>query len=543
MRQNTPKRSNMKKIRKVSIRLLAFVLAIVMMAGTGVCVSADDSVQNAAANSASVKSIISASSAATGSITQTKGKVKIAFFGDSITYGTDGAVHAATGKITRVAKPFPDVVASYLNAECVNYGMGSIGLFGLIQETAYDKVSKTDLSSYGVAVLCYGVNDKGHPLGSYKSTDTTTLIGRYRKLVNYLKKKYPKLKILIITPWNTGKTDRSAHGRAIKKMADSMGVACIEQTDGPLPFSVSSKVLPDAVHPTQEYYNKIGYWVAEKLNSLCQVPKKKTALGQVRTEFKSVVYTGKIKNQTITVKDVNGNILKENEDYTLSFKNSINTGTATVTATGKGWYTGTVSTTYKIRSRSLSSCADVTVKESDLLYDGKAKDVNLVVTAKIVKKKYTLKEGKDYKLTYKDNVKPGIATVTITGIGNYEGSIKTTFTIRPRAVDVSVSKIKTSSVELGWPTRKCPPSGYEIQYSRSKDFSKKTKAIDIQNPNAVMGLIYGLDSNTTIYIRVRCYTKSGKTMIYSVWSPTICCTTKRQSYTAKVQNNQNSENK
>ena len=41
----------------------------------------------------------------------------------------------------------------------------------------------------------------------------------------------------------------------------------------------------------------------------------------------------------------------------------------------------------------------------------------------------TLATGTDFTVSYKDNVKEGTATVTITGAGNYTGIINTTFTI------------------------------------------------------------------------------------------------------------------
>ncbi len=41
----------------------------------------------------------------------------------------------------------------------------------------------------------------------------------------------------------------------------------------------------------------------------------------------------------------------------------------------------------------------------------------------------TLAAGTDFTVSYKDNVKEGTATVTITGAGNYTGIINTTFTI------------------------------------------------------------------------------------------------------------------
>ena len=44
-----------------------------------------------------------------------------------------------------------------------------------------------------------------------------------------------------------------------------------------------------------------------------------------------------------------------------------------------------------------------------------------------------LTEGVDYALTYKNNVKPGKATMKITGIGKYTDSVSKTFTINKKA--------------------------------------------------------------------------------------------------------------
>ena len=42
----------------------------------------------------------------------------------------------------------------------------------------------------------------------------------------------------------------------------------------------------------------------------------------------------------------------------------------------------------------------------------------------------TLKKGTDYTVKYTNNVEKGTATVTITGTGNYKGTLTKTFTIR-----------------------------------------------------------------------------------------------------------------
>lgn len=60
------------------------------------------------------------------------------------------------------------------------------------------------------------------------------------------------------------------------------------------------------------------------------------------------VYTGKAVTQKLTVK-VAGKILTSGTDYTVSYSNNISAGTATVTVTGLGRYTGAVSRTFAIK--------------------------------------------------------------------------------------------------------------------------------------------------------------------------------------------------
>ncbi len=60
-----------------------------------------------------------------------------------------------------------------------------------------------------------------------------------------------------------------------------------------------------------------------------------------------------------------------------------------------------------------------------LVYDGKEKKP--IISAYYYDRK--LKENADYKVTYKNNVNPGTATIEVTGIGGFEGTITDTFTI------------------------------------------------------------------------------------------------------------------
>lgn len=142
-----------------------------------------------------------------------------------------------------------------------------------------------------------------------------------------------------------------------------------------------------------------------------------------------------IPNQTYTGKDIKpevkltyeGMTLKKGVDYTVSYSNNRKVGTATVTITGKGNYYDTVKKTFKIVSgkKDLSK-AKLTGLE-DAVYDGKAHTPKPTVTldGKV------LKEGTDYKLTYKNNTRPGIATVNVAAVasGAYKGKTSGTFIV------------------------------------------------------------------------------------------------------------------
>ena len=72
----------------------------------------------------------------------------------------------------------------------------------------------------------------------------------------------------------------------------------------------------------------------------------------------------------------------------------------------------------------------------DSKYDGEEHKNKLTVTD--TKTKATLKEGRDYELSYSEDVtNAGTVTVTVTGIGNYEGSFEVTYEITKRHVTLT----------------------------------------------------------------------------------------------------------
>mgnify|MGYP000039694223 CR=1 FL=1 len=147
----------------------------------------------------------------------------------------------------------------------------------------------------------------------------------------------------------------------------------------------------------------------------------------------------------------------ENADYTVTWINNryVGTATAVLTGTGKiledgtaiGTYFGEKRITFKIKGTALSasmvSWADGS-KNVSVVYNGEEQEPEVRVS---LQKKVKGKDGKmvtqttylweyddyykegDYKVSYLKNVDAGTATVVITGVGGYTGTVKKTFKI------------------------------------------------------------------------------------------------------------------
>lgn len=142
---------------------------------------------------------------------------------------------------------------------------------------------------------------------------------------------------------------------------------------------------------------------------------KKALISKLKFEtISDKPYTKKAVKPNVTIK--NGTVtLKRNEDYTLTYKNNVKIGKATVIVRGKGNYEGTKKLTFQIK-RNIGS-AKITVQKS-YRYTGKLVKPNPVVKhgTKILKK------NKDYTISYKNNKKAGTAQMTIKGKGQYAGT-------------------------------------------------------------------------------------------------------------------------
>ena len=189
------------------------------------------------------------------------------------------------------------------------------------------------------------------------------------------------------------------------------------------------QVLPESDHNYSNNTDKT--WV---------YPYKNTAVGFIKITFSSQTslennrdfiyiytlddelvgkYTGtELAGKTVTVKD-NGFKIRLTSDYSV---------------TRYGFKIDKISGhTYK----KLSSCT-IKLSKTSVTYNGAAQKPT--VTVKNGSK--TLKLNTDYKVTYSKNTNVGTATVKITGMGEYTGTVNKTFTIKKLSLSkVSVEKI------------------------------------------------------------------------------------------------------
>ena len=162
---------------------------------------------------------------------------------------------------------------------------------------------------------------------------------------------------------------------------------------------------------------------------------------------KTFEYTGSAIKPAVQVYD-SGQLLKAGTDYTLTYRNNIKAGTATITLKMKGNYTGSETITFEILPLSLQD-ERVRTEELTLQTTGKMLNPAPVVyfgTKKLVKgtdytiAAYTL-DGEDW-----DRKSPGEVTLTIQGKGNYSGEITVKASVVPKGNTlIPVNKLTVSA--------------------------------------------------------------------------------------------------
>ena len=145
-------------------------------------------------------------------------------------------------------------------------------------------------------------------------------------------------------------------------------------------------------------------------------------LSLVSVSAPSVTYTGAAQTPGFEATYM-GMTLIQGTDYDIAYSNNTNAGTGAVTLTGKGYYTGTLNESFAINPASLASAEWTDIPAQT--WTGAALTPALSLSFNGV----ALAAGTDYDAAWSNNTNLGKASVTLTGKGNFAGSLTKEFNI------------------------------------------------------------------------------------------------------------------
>lgn len=158
-------------------------------------------------------------------------------------------------------------------------------------------------------------------------------------------------------------------------------------------------------------------------------------------------------------------------------------------------------------------------------YNGKAKKPSVTVkdsSGKVI-------TDDNYTIAFKNNVKVGKAAVTIKLKGNYTGTLTRTFKIIPKGTTISGKIVaKSEGFTVKWKRQPKSTTGYQIQISTKKKFTKKTTMTKTVKKNSVTKLtVKKLKPKKKYYLKIRTYKNVKGNKYYSNWSKAKTVTTKK----------------
>ncbi|MBR1691676.1 MAG: fibronectin type III domain-containing protein [Lachnospiraceae bacterium] len=201
----------------------------------------------------------------------------------------------------------------------------------------------------------------------------------------------------------------------------------------------------------------------------------------------------------------------------FEYEDNEDVGTATITAIGTENYTGSVSSKFKIKPQLLKNLKVKAI--SAQAYTGKA----LRPKVKLYNDDNTLETGTDYTVTYKNNKKPGTATITIKAKGkNYTGTRKVKFKIavtKPTAVKATVKSGGALKITAKRNASSGLISGYQICYriKGKRKWIRKTVEAD----KNLSDTLTELKAGQVYQVRVRAYALVGSKKKYSSYSSIV----------------------
>lgn len=181
------------------------------------------------------------------------------------------------------------------------------------------------------------------------------------------------------------------------------------------------------------------------------------------------------------------------------------------------WYTDADIHTNQQEAVSLSNAKFESVPAS--VYTGE----NIAPTPKLTLDDTELILNTDYALSYQNNLDVGSASIVATGIGNYKGTVSTTFQIRPQKVTSFKKKSAANAISLSWAQNE-QATGYQIYRKAVYDESKyeKVKTFKLNTKTAWNNT--KLENDHEYFYKIRAYTKIDGKNYYSDYTSLTAAT-------------------
>lgn len=135
--------------------------------------------------------------------------------------------------------------------------------------------------------------------------------------------------------------------------------------------------VPSGAKISRNDTDKTGNYAITYVNGTLKVTPRDIADAQIDMKQTEYVYNESAHNPKPIVM-INGKELLKGTDFELSYANNVNCGTATVTISGKGNYTGKVEETFQITQKIQEKDVDYkVVLPADSIYDGKSREASV----------------------------------------------------------------------------------------------------------------------------------------------------------------------
>ncbi len=231
------------------------------------------------------------------------------------------------------------------------------------------------------------------------------------------------------------------------------------------------------------------------------------------TGMQNKLYDGTKTTQNVTV-ELNGKVLRKDVDYTLTFKENVNAGTARMIIRGIGDYSGSLTKRYTIYQRKIGAVDIDTAGIKDVVYTGKktSQPISIKFNGK------DLVKDVDYQIIFKDNINIGTGRIIIRGLGNFSGEVKKAYRIVPKGTTITTASSKAGGFQIKWTQQPEQSDGYIIEYSDNTSFTNPQK-IKL-GVNYTGRTVSGLPSGKTYYVRMRVYKDVDGTRYFSPYSNT-----------------------